>query len=140
MLSAGQRGFRTVQFFYLSLGYQDRKRLRFAPPNSKPRPLMRNLNNPSVLIAPPVLSLRINSSGVTRWSFFQYFKQLRIFKNNGQRITRCYTERPAGDAGSSFMALLSQIPAVRSAYTRAVSANMYAVTEKEIIKWKILKI
>ena len=53
-------------------------------------------------------------------SCLQSFKQFRIFKNNWLRITRCYTERPAGDAGSSFPALLSQIPAVRSAYTRAV--------------------
>ncbi|MFZ4800001.1 MAG: hypothetical protein ACOYMA_21100, partial [Bacteroidia bacterium] len=39
LLSAGQWGFRTMSFFYLPLVYSDRKRLRFAPPISKPRPL-----------------------------------------------------------------------------------------------------
>ena len=39
LLSAGQLGFSQVSFFYLTLLYSDRKRLRFAPPNSKPQPL-----------------------------------------------------------------------------------------------------
>ena len=39
LLPAGQRGFSQVSFFYLPLVYSDRKRLRFAPPISKPRPL-----------------------------------------------------------------------------------------------------
>lgn len=63
-------------------------------------------------------------SGVTRWSFFRYFKQFRILNNNGQRIIQWRnTYQPAGDVCFSFTALLSQIPAVRSAYTRAVSAR-----------------
>jgi hypothetical protein len=36
LLSAGLRGFSQVSFFYLTLVYSDRKRLRFTPPNSKP--------------------------------------------------------------------------------------------------------
>ena len=39
LLLDGQRGFSKVSFFYLPLVYLDRKRLRFASPNSKPRPL-----------------------------------------------------------------------------------------------------
>ena len=41
LLPAGQRGFSQVSFFYLPLVYSDRKRLRFAPPISKPRPLFK---------------------------------------------------------------------------------------------------
>mgnify|MGYP001809858939 CR=1 FL=1 len=45
LLAAGQRSFRTVQFFNQTLVYMDRTQLRFAPPTSKPYSLSATLKN-----------------------------------------------------------------------------------------------